>query len=126
MQCNPRSRNLLLEHNTSYGQLSAKIEKLEKSNKKLKHANKKHKHDCDSDSNDSASSWSDGYGSTGKLHINCTKRNKTNKSVNTYPSPNKAIDNLHPKVNSNLNKRNNRVLLSNKDLKNLSNKKIYS
>jgi hypothetical protein len=36
--------------------ISAKIAKLEKSNKKLKCANKKHKHDRDSDSSDSDSS----------------------------------------------------------------------
>ena len=41
---------------TNYAQLSAKIAKLEKSNKKLKRANKKRKHDHDSDSNDSDSS----------------------------------------------------------------------
>ena len=125
-QQNQCSRNVLREQNNSYAQLSAKITKLEKSNKKLKCANKKCKHNCTSDSNDSDSSRSDGSGSTGKLVISCTKCNKTNKSVNTYPSPNKAIEYLEPQVNSNVNKRNNWVLWSNKDLKNLSNKRKNS
>ena len=103
-----------------------KIIKLEKPHKKLKHANKKRKGDCNSDSDDSDSSWSDGSSSTGKLVISCMKRNKTNKSVNTYPSPNKATKYLGPKVISNLNKRNNRDLRRNKDLKILiRNWKIY-
>ena len=55
-QRNPRNRNAPREHNTSYVQLSAKIAKLEKSNKKLKCTNKKRKRDCDSDSNDFDSS----------------------------------------------------------------------
>jgi hypothetical protein len=61
-----------------------------------------------------------------KLEINCAKRNKTNKSVNTYPSLNNAMEYFNPKLNSNLNKRNNWVLQRNKDLKNLSNKMKYS
>ena len=48
--------NVLHEYNTSYVQLSAKITKLEKSNKKLKHTNKKCKNDYDSNSDDSDSS----------------------------------------------------------------------
>jgi hypothetical protein len=52
----PCNRNALREHNTSYAQLSAKIAKLEDSNKKLKRMNKKRKHNCDSNSNDSDSS----------------------------------------------------------------------
>jgi len=55
-QLNPCNRNAPHEHNTSYAQLSAKIENLEKSNKKLKRANKKRKRDRDSDSDDSDSS----------------------------------------------------------------------
>jgi hypothetical protein len=55
-QRNPRNRNMPREHNKSYAQLSAKIVKLEKSNKKLKHANKKRKRDRDSNSDDSDSS----------------------------------------------------------------------
>ena len=55
-QHNPRNRNAQREGNNSYAQLSAKIAKLEKSNKKLKCANKKRKRDRDSDSNDSDSS----------------------------------------------------------------------
>ena len=55
-QRNPRNRNAPRESNNSYAQLSAKIAKLEKSNKKLKRANKKCKCDRDSDSNDSDSS----------------------------------------------------------------------
>ena len=43
VQRNPHKRNALSKHNTSYAQLSAKIVKLEKSNKKIKHSNKKHK-----------------------------------------------------------------------------------
>ena len=39
---------------------------------------------------------------------------------------NKFIDYLDPKVNSNLNKRNNQVLWSKKDLTNLSNKRKIS
>ena len=48
--------NVPHEHNTSYMQLSAKITKLEKSNKKLKRANKKFKRDSISNSHDSNSS----------------------------------------------------------------------
>jgi hypothetical protein len=55
-QRNPCNRNALHEHNTSYVQLSAKIAKLEKSNKKLKCTNKKRNGNRDSDSNDSDSS----------------------------------------------------------------------
>ena len=44
------------KQNASYAQLSAKIAKLEKSNKKLKHVKKKCKHKYISDSNDSDSS----------------------------------------------------------------------
>jgi hypothetical protein len=47
---------LLYSECKSYMQLSAKIAKLEKSNKKLKRANKKYKHDYDSNSDDSDSS----------------------------------------------------------------------
>ena len=94
MQCNPDNRNVPCEHNTSYAQLSAKFTKLEKSNKKLKRANKKCKRSCDSDSDDYNSSQSEGSGSTGKLDIKCTKHNKPNTCVNTYPSPYKAINNF--------------------------------
>jgi len=55
-QRNLRSHNALCGHNNTYAQLSAKIAKLEKSNKLLKHTNKKRKHDRDSDSDDSDSS----------------------------------------------------------------------
>ena len=51
--------------------------------------------------------------------INCTKCNKTNRCVNTYPSPSKATDTLDSKVNTILINENTRVLRSNKDLKNL-------
>ena len=44
------------DQNASYVQLSAKIAKLEKSNKKLKRVNKKRERDRDSDSDDSDSS----------------------------------------------------------------------
>ena len=108
-------------HNNSYVQLSAKIAKLEKSNKKLKGTNKKSKCYRNIDSNVSNSSWSDGSNSTGKLGINCTKRYKTYTHVNTYPSPNKATDILDWNVNSILINENIRVLQSNKDLKNLKN-----
>ena len=40
-QRNPHNRNAPHKRSTSYAQLSAKIAKLEKSNKKLKRANKK-------------------------------------------------------------------------------------
>jgi hypothetical protein len=39
-QCNPCTTNALHKHNTTYVQLSAKVMKLEKSNKKLKYTNK--------------------------------------------------------------------------------------
>ncbi len=52
----PQNGNSQHDKKTNYVQLSAKIAKLEKSNKKLKHANKKHKRDHDSDSDDSDSS----------------------------------------------------------------------
>ena len=52
-QYNPCNRNAPCESNNSYVQLSAKITKLEKSNKKLKRVNKKRKRDRDSDSDDS-------------------------------------------------------------------------
>jgi len=55
-QRNPCNRNVPNEHNTSYVQLSAKITKLEKSNKKLKRENKQRKRNRDSDSDDSNSS----------------------------------------------------------------------
>ncbi len=55
-QRNPRNQNAPHESNNSYAQLSAKIAKLEKSNKKLKRANKKRKRNRDSDSDDSDSS----------------------------------------------------------------------
>ena len=50
------SRDVMRDHNSAYVQLSAKIAKLEKSNRKLKHINKMHKHDRDSDSKDLDSS----------------------------------------------------------------------
>jgi len=55
-QRNPRSQNVPHGHNNTYVQLSAKITKLEKSNKKFKHANKKCKRDRDCNSKDSNSS----------------------------------------------------------------------
>ena len=55
-QRNLRNRNAPRKSNNSYAQLSAKIAKLEKSNKKLKRANKcKRNCDSDSDSNNSDS-----------------------------------------------------------------------
>ena len=99
-QRNPRNENAQREQKSNYVQLSAKITKLEKSNKKLKRANKKRRRDSDSDSD---SSWSDGSGSTGNLDNKCTKRNKINHDVKSYPSPNKATDNLDFK---NLDKKN--------------------
>jgi hypothetical protein len=112
---------MLHKHNNSYAQLSTKIAKLEKSNKKLKRANKKRKHDHNSDSNNSNSSRSDGSGSPVKLVINCTKRNKTNTHVNTYPRPNKATEKVDSNLNSVLINENIQVLWSDKDLKNLKN-----
>ena len=47
------------------------------------------------------------------------KHNKINHCVNTYPSPNKATNNLDSKRNSILDE-NTQVLRSNKDLKNLN------
>jgi hypothetical protein len=119
MQYSLLNRNVLRKHNTSYVQLSAKIAKLEKSNKKIKHANKKRKckHDCDSNSNDSDSSRSDGSGSFGKIRNNCTRHNKNNTHVNTYPSLNKDVNNLDSNINSILINENIQVLWSNKDLK---------
>ncbi len=55
-QRNPRNGSALRKQKTNFAQLSAKIVKLEKSNKKLKQANKKGKHDNDSDSDNSDSS----------------------------------------------------------------------
>ena len=55
-QCNPCSGSAPHDQKNNYAQLSAKIAKLEKSNKKLKRMNKKGKSDHDSDSNDSDSS----------------------------------------------------------------------
>ena len=55
-QCNPHSQNVPHKHNNTYAQLSAKIVKLEKSNKKLKCASKKRKRDIDCESKDSSSS----------------------------------------------------------------------
>ncbi len=100
-------------------QLSAKMAKLENSNRKLKHTNKKCKHNCNSDSNDSDSSWSDGSGSTGKLDNIGTKCNKINHHVKTYPSPNKVTNNLDSKRNS-ISIKNTWVLWRNKDLQNLN------
>ena len=50
-QRNPSNRSAPRDQKTNYAQLSAKIAKLEKSNKKLKRANKKRKRDRDSNSN---------------------------------------------------------------------------
>ena len=86
------------EQNNNYAQSSAKIAKLKKANKKLKHTNKNRKLEYNSDSKDSISSWSDGSGSPGKLGINCTKHNKSNTRINTYPSLNEATDNLDSNV----------------------------
>ena len=55
-QCSPQNRSSQRNKKTNYAQLSAKIAKLEKSNKKLKHANKKRMHDHDSDSDGTNSS----------------------------------------------------------------------
>jgi hypothetical protein len=55
-QRNPRNGSAPRDQKTNYAQLSAKIAKLEKSNKKLKRANKKRKRDRGSDSDDSDSS----------------------------------------------------------------------
>ena len=52
-QRNPRNENAQREQKSNYAQLSAKIAKLEKSNKKLKRANKKRRRDSDSDSDSS-------------------------------------------------------------------------
>jgi hypothetical protein len=52
-QRNPRNENAQREQKSNYAQLSAKIAKLEKSNKKLKRANKKRRSDSDSDSDSS-------------------------------------------------------------------------
>ena len=120
-QHNPRNWNVPREHDNSYVQLSAKIAKLEKSNKKFKCVNKKRKRNCDSDSDDSNSSWSDGSGSPGNFWIICTKHDKTNTCVNTYPDLNKATQTVDSNINSILINKNIRVLWSNKDLKNLKN-----
>ena len=93
-------------------QLSAKIAKLEKSNRKLKRATKKCKCDNDSDSDNSDASWSDGSGSTG-IDNSCTKRNKTKYSVNIYPSPSKSTTKVDSRTHV-------RVLRSIKDSINLS------
>jgi hypothetical protein len=45
------SRDVMRDHNSAYVQLSAKIAKLEKSNRKLKHASKKRKHNHKNDNN---------------------------------------------------------------------------
>ena len=55
-QRSPRNESSQRDKKNNYAQLSAKIAKLEKSNKKLKCANKKRKRDHDTDSNDSESS----------------------------------------------------------------------
>jgi hypothetical protein len=55
-QCTSCCRDATCGHNTVYMQLSARIAKLEISNRKLKHASNKCKHKCDSDSNYSESS----------------------------------------------------------------------
>ncbi len=55
-QCNLRNGSMSHDQKTNYTLLSAKIAKLEKSNRKLKHASKKHKHDYDSNSDDSDAS----------------------------------------------------------------------
>ena len=52
-QRNPRNESAQRDQKSNYPQLSAKIAKLERSNKKLKRANKKRKHDSDSNSNSS-------------------------------------------------------------------------
>jgi hypothetical protein len=49
----PCSNNMMHENNSAYMQLSAKITKLEKSNRKLKHASKRHKRNRKSDCKDS-------------------------------------------------------------------------
>ena len=56
MQRNSCNKHASREQNNSYAQLSAKIAKLEQSNRKLKHTNKKHKRNYDSDSNGSDAS----------------------------------------------------------------------
>ncbi len=55
-QCNSRNGSVSCDQKTNYVQLSAKIAKLEKSNRKLKRASKKRKHDYDSNSNKSNAS----------------------------------------------------------------------
>ena len=52
-QRNTRNESAQREQKSNYAQLSAKIAKLEKSNKKLKRANKKRRRDSDSDSDSS-------------------------------------------------------------------------
>ena len=55
-QHSPQNGSLQRDKKSNYAQLSAKIAKLEKSNKKLNRMNKKRKHDHGSDSDDSNSS----------------------------------------------------------------------
>ena len=55
-QRNSHKGSALCDQKTNYVQLSAKIAKLEKSNRKLKRTSKKRKHDYDSDSDDSDAS----------------------------------------------------------------------
>ena len=55
-QRNPRKESASRNQKTNYAQLSAKIAKLEKSNRKLKRASKKCKRDYDSDGDDSNAS----------------------------------------------------------------------
>ncbi len=70
-----QSRGSKTTHDSSsaYAQLSAKFNKLEKSNQTLKQAQKKRKHSHESDSKDSNSSWRIGYSSTGDPMLKCKK-----------------------------------------------------
>ena len=55
-QRNSHNGSASCNQKSNYAQMSAKIAKLEKSNKKLKRASKKRKHDYDSHSDDSNAS----------------------------------------------------------------------
>lgn len=87
------------QNHSVYVQISAKIDKLEKSNKELKYVQKKHKCHHKSGSKDSNPSWRVGNGSTGE-YMSENKKHTSNKyEVKTYSSPNKTTSCTSSKIN---------------------------
>ena len=91
--------NTVLDKKTAstFAQLSAEVESLEKANKKLKKSSKKHKHEYDSDSSDSDSSGWGGSGNT--WGHNCSKPQL---DKYTTPCPSIATNSLLSSLNTEL------------------------